>query len=311
MPVRVEIPPGLDGQRALGPDWADWLDRLPRITAEILEEWGLSREDDVAWHGYCSLVLPVRTSSGRPAAVKLTFDGDDESLHESLALQHWQGAGTVRMLRADPSRRAMLLERLRRVDLRSVDDDLACEIVAGFYQRLHVPAPPQLRTVTSYVERWLDDLAALPREAPVPRRYAEQALSLGRDLIADPASTGKMVHGDLHHENVLAADREPWLVIDPKPMSGDPHYEPEPMLRNNWEFVVETGNVRETVRRRFFTLVDVAELDEDRVRAWAIVRLVLNISWSILDAQRADRALDEDDREWITTLLTVAKAIQD
>ncbi len=295
----------------LGPEWGDWLDRLPRMTADVLDDWQLSREDDVAWHGYCSLVLPVRTAGDRPAVLKRTFDGDAAALHEPLALQHWQGAGTVRLLRADPSRRAMLLERLHREDLLTVDDGMACEVVAGFYRRLHVPAPPQLRTVTSYVQRWLADLAALPRGAPIPRRYAEQALSLGRDLVADPASTGMMVHGDLHHENVLAADREPWLVIDPKPMSGDPHYEPEPMLRNNWEFVVATGNVRETVRRRFFTLVDVAELDEDRVRAWAIVRLVLNISWSILDAQRADRRLDDDDRDWITMLLTVAKAIQD
>jgi streptomycin 6-kinase len=307
----IALPPGLDAQRELGPDWGSWLDRLPGLAAEVLDEWQLTWQSDVAWHGYCSLVLPVRTASGRSAALKLSFDGDDESLHESLALQRWGGDGAVELYRADPHRRALLLERVRREDLRTVDDDLACEVVAGLYRRLHVPAPPQLRTVTSYVEKWLDDLAGLPRSAPIPRRYAEQALVLGRDLVADPASTGVMIHGDLHHENVLAADREPWLAIDPKPMSGDPHYEPEPMLRNNWEFVVGTGSVRETLRRRFFTLVDVAGLDEDRARAWAIVRLVLNISWNLLDAQRADRPLDREDQEWVTMLLTVLKAIQD
>ena len=53
--------------------------------------------------------------------------------------------------------------------------------------------------------------------------------------MSDDASTGTMTHGDLHYANVLAADREPWLVIDPKPMSGDPHYEPAPLLWNRWD----------------------------------------------------------------------------
>ena len=88
-------------------------------------------------------------------------------------------------------------------------------------------------------------------------------MALARDLVADPASVGVIIHGDLHHHNVLAADREPWLVIDPKPMSGDPHYEPAPMLWNRWDEIV-AGNARENLRRRFHTLVDVAGLDEDR-----------------------------------------------
>jgi streptomycin 6-kinase len=309
--MSIAIPPGLEEQRALGPSWGDWLDRLPRWTSEVLAEWQLSRDRDVAWHGCCSLVLPVRTQSGRPAVLKLTYDGDDESLHEGLALQHWAGRGAIEMYRADPGRRALLLERVHREDLTTVDDDEACKVVARLYRRLHVPAPGRLRTVTSYYERWLDDLARLSRDAPLPRRYVEQALSLGRDLVTDSGSTGVVVHGDLHHENVLAADREPWLVIDPKAMSGEPAYELEPMLFNNWDFVVGTGDVRGAVRRRFFTLVDVAELDEDRARAWAIVRLIVNASWAVADAQRVDRPLDEEDREWITRMVTLAKAIQD
>ena len=107
-----------------------------------------------------------------------------------------------------------------------------------------MPALPQLRTITSYVERWTADLEALPRDAPIPRRLREQCVSLARDLVADPASVGVIIHGDLHHHNVLAADREPWLVIDPKPMSGDPHYEPAPMLWNRWDEIV-AGNARD------------------------------------------------------------------
>ncbi|WP_246456219.1 aminoglycoside phosphotransferase family protein [Nocardioides mesophilus] len=309
--MSLTLPPGLSGQAALGQDWADWLDRLPRLAVEVLEEWGLQRDGDRLWHGAASLVMPVRTDAGGPAVLKVAFDGDDESLHEPLALQHWGGRGAVRLLRADPGRRALLLERLHREDLTDLWDLDACEVVAGLYGRLHRPAMPQLRPVTSYVGRWLDALAAAGSDLPLPRRMVQQALALGRDLVADPASVGRIVHGDLHYENVLAADREPWLAIDPKPMSGDPHYEPAPMLWNRWDEVVASGDVRAATRARFHALVDAALLDEDRARDWVVVRSVVNAHWSVQDAARAGRALSAQEGSRITMCLAVAKAVQD
>jgi streptomycin 6-kinase len=313
--VPIVLPAGLEEQRLLGPDWGRWLDALPRTFADIVEEWELRRDGDDLWHGFCSLVAPVLTGDGVRAALKISWDGDDESLHEALALQHWHGDGTVRLLRADPHRRAILLERLGRRDLTEVWDLEACEIVAGLYPKVHVPAPPQLASVTSYVDRWLTDLAELPADAPIPRRPREQALSLGRDLVADPGSVGRIIHGDLHYENVLAAppaadpSRGRWLVIDPKPMSGDPHYEPAPMLWNRWDELA--GDVCGGLRRRFHTLVDQAGLDEDRARDWVVVRMVLNASWAVYDAIRGDRALDAREREWITRCIAIGKAVQD
>ena len=303
------MPAGLAAQAWLGPEWATWLETLPRTTAEVVEEWQLTYDGE-PMHGYCSLVVPVRTVSGRPAVLKVALP-DDESEHEHLALQHWHGNGAVSLLRADPHRRAMLLERLHPEDLSDVWDVEACEIVAGLYARLHVPALPQLRTLTSYVERWSADLAALPRDAPLPRRLVEQALALGRDLVADPGSTGTTIHGDLHYANVLSADREPWLVIDPKPVSGDPHYEVAPLLWNRWDEVIASGEVRSAVRRRFHTVVDVAGLDEDRARDWVVVREVHNAMWTVQDAARAGRGLDAADREQVTRCIAIAKAVQE
>ena len=240
-----------------GPEWAAFVDRLPRLLRELVEEWGLV-VDGAAQHGYCALVVPVRRDA-EPAMLKLAFP-DDESEHEALGLQRWGGHGAVRLLGADPHRRALLLERLHRTDLTSIDVLEACEVVAGLYPRLHVPALPQLRPLTTYVGQWTEDLAGLPRDAPVPHRLVQQAVSLGRDLVADDASDGVMIHSDLHYENVLAGDREPWLVIDPKPVSGDPHYEIAPMLWNRWDEAVASGDLRTAVRRRFHTLVDAAGL---------------------------------------------------
>jgi streptomycin 6-kinase len=152
------------------------------------------------------------------------------------------------------------------------------------------------------VERWTADLGALPHSAPVRRRLVEQAIALGRDLVADPASIGTVIHGDLHYENVLAADREPWLAIAPKPMNGDPHYEVAPMLWNRWDELA--GDIRGGVRRRFYALVDAARLAEDRARAWVVVRMVHNAMWELNDGPEPDPA-------WLTKCVAIAKAVQD
>jgi streptomycin 6-kinase len=214
----------------------------------------------------------------------------------------------VRLLRAGVD---LLVEKPLAVSLDGVDELEACEVVAGFYARLHVPALPRLQRLTTYIGRWTEQLARLPSDAPVPRRLVEQAVSLGRSFVEDEGTDAVMIHGDLHYQNVLAADREPWLVIDPKPMAGDPHYEVAPMLWNRWDEVVGSGNVRDAVRRRFHTIVDTAGLAEDRARDWVVVRELHNVLWTIEDAAAVNRRLDAEDREAITVAVSIAKAVQD
>ncbi len=305
MNLPFEIPSAFQAYAGRGESMAAYLDRLPGLVHDVVEEWELDH-DGPPTHGSCALAVPVRTRGGTPAMLKVGWP-HEEAQHEPLALQHWHGRGAVRLLRADPHRSALLLERLHREDLTDLWDLEACEVVAALYGRLHVPAPPQLRTLPSYVGPWTARLAALPRSAPVPRRLVEQAAVLGRDLTGDPASQGTMIHGDLHYENVLAADREPWLAIDPKPLSGDPHYEVAPMLWNRWPELA--GDVREGVRRRFTTLVDVAGLDEDRARDWVVVRMMHNALWRLEDPPDATRTVAT--RDWLTMCVTIAKAVQD
>ena len=299
------LPAAVSAMAQRGPDWARWVDGLPALQRGVVEEWAL-RPDGTPTSGHVSLVLPVRSSAGRPAVLKLGFP-DEESEHEHLALQHWRGAGTVQLLRADPRRGALLLERLHDESLSEVGDLEACETVAAAYARLHRPPLPQLRRLSALLDRWQQQLAAVPRRAPVPHRLVQQAAGIARDFAADPATDSALLHGDLHYDNVLAGDREPWLVIDPKPLAGDPHYEPAPMLWNRWDEVVASGDVRDAVRRRFHTLVDAAGLDEDRARDWAVLRVVLNAVWEVRDAS-AGRPVDE---RLVTVNVSVAKAVQE
>lgn len=290
-----------------GPGWTAWLDRLPALVADLLAEWELLADGD-PWHGYCSVVLPVRTRAGAGAALKLTWPDDTESALEHLALGHWGGRGAVDLLRADPHRRALLLERLTTTDLAEVWDVEACEVVAGFYGRLHVPAPPSFGRLSDQVRRWEAQLADLPRTSPLPRRMVTHARSLARRFAADEATDGRLVHTDLHYGNVLADAAGRWVVIDPKPLSGDPHAELSPMLLNRFEELA--GDVRGGLRRRFETLVDTALLDEDRARDWVVLRTVVNAAWTVAEAADDERDLEPAEQEWITRCLTVAKAVQ-
>lgn len=250
-----------------------WLDRLADVVRDLLEEWSLTPDGEAA-HGNTAVVAPVRTADGEAAVLKVVRP-HWEAEHEALALQTWGGRGAVRLLRADPKRFALLLERLHTEDLSELWDVQACEIVGGFYRRLHIAAPPQLRTLSAQAARWASELGERERRLPVPPRMVEQARSIARDLANDEATDGTLIHTDLHYENVLRGDREEWLVIDPKPLSGDPHYELAPMLWNRFDEYA--GRIRDGVRDRFFALVDSAELDEDRARAWAVLRLVVNV----------------------------------
>jgi streptomycin 6-kinase len=296
----TELPDGVRAMAARGPQWERWIDGLSPLIRGHLEQWDV-RPDGAATHGSRAIVLPVRTSDGAPAIMKVGFP-DDDSEHEHLVLRRWGGKGSVRLLRAEPRRRVLLLERLRPGNLTTLTDVEACEVVAGLYRRVHVPAMPQLGSLASRVQRWIRGFEGLPRGAQIPRRLVDQAISLGDELSADTADAGCVLHGDLHYGNVLAADREPWLVIAPKPLNGDPHFELAPMLWHRWDELA--GNVRDGIRARFHTLVDVAGLDEERARAWVIVRVVHEATRTLTRPPVTDTA-------GLTQCVAIAKAVQD
>ena len=210
------------------------------------------------------------------------------------------------MLRADPGRGLLLLERASARDLSHVPAVDACRVVAAMYGQLHRPALPQLDRLSDIVARWSSEFRALPAASPVPRRFVEQASALASDFATDPATDGTLIHADLHYANVLAAQREPWLAIDPKPLSGDPCFEVPPMMWNRWDEIDEGDGVRAGVRHRMDTIVSGADLDPDRVRDWMIVRALDYVKESL-----TGRAPNTLDRDWITRCVTVIKAVQD
>ena len=290
---------------AVEPERADWLERLPGLAADVVAEWELMVEGDPTY-GEAAVVLPVRTPAGQDAVLKLGWP-DPHPRHEHLALRAWAGAGAVQLLRADPHRCVLLLERAQRdCDLHSVPVLAACETVADLYSRLHRPAIPQLDRLSHRAAHWAGRLEHIAGSGLLPRRFVLQGRGLAADLAADPATDGTLLHTNLHYGNVLAADREPWLAIGPRPVSGDPHYEVAPLLWHRWSEVQASPSARGAILDRFQTAVDAAGLVEDRARAWVIVRQLVSVM-AVLDATECGVPMD---RTRITIATTILKAVQ-
>lgn len=281
-----------------GPTGADWAATVDRLARECIDGWDLAVSGP-PMTGWTAVVHPVvrRGAESEPLVLKVGWP-HVESAQEHLALRAWDGRGAVRLVAADPARGALLLERLdANRDLQPVDIDEACAVVGSLYRELHVPAPPTIRTVTAYLDPYL---TRLRQRTDLPRRVITRVTGLARDLLAEPEPR-VLLHTDLHYQNVLAADRAPWLAIDPKPLSGPAAYELHPLLRNRIDEMGTGAALRWSVRHRLEVACEAAGMDEDLARLWCIVRCGIEILWAAVD----------DDAVELSKNLTLLKALDD
>ncbi len=182
----------------------------------------------------------------------------------------------------------MLLERLDATrTLASInDDDMAMSILADLLARLvAVPAPRGLRSLGDIASEMADQApqAIMKLVDPADRQHLRNWASAVAELAGEPGD--RMLHWDLHYDNVLAAQREPWIAIDPEPLAGDPGFDLWPALDSRWDDVMAKGDTLRIVRRRFDLLTDVLGLDRARATGWTLGRLLQNTLWDIDDGR--------------------------
>ncbi|TPQ22714.1 aminoglycoside phosphotransferase family protein [Streptomyces sporangiiformans] len=285
--IRVEVPDAFAASYSgSGASGRAWIAALPGLAAGCLDRWAL-RLDGPAGHGMASLVLPVTRADGTPAVLKLQQVTED-SADAARGLRAWNGNGAVRLLDHDPDTGTMLLERLDATrSLASVTDDTAAtRILAELMARLvAVPAPQGVRRLADIAAAMLGQA---PRAVPALRDPVEQRLlrtcaSAVADLTGEAGD--QLLHWDLHYDNILAGQREPWLAIDPEPLAGDPGFDLWPALDSRWESVVASGDVTGTVLRRFDQLTEALGLDRRRASGWTLGRVLQNTLWDIEDGR--------------------------
>ncbi|WP_369170290.1 aminoglycoside phosphotransferase family protein [Streptomyces sp. R28] len=251
---------------------------LPDLTADFLGRWELT-VDGRPMHGVTALVLPVLRPDGTPAVLKLQLL-DEESEGEPVALRVWDGDGAVRLLDHDEPTGTMLLERLDSSRMLAHHPDLheSVLIIARLLAHLtSVPAPAGLRRLGDIAQDMLERTPRALEHIPDPqaRRIVADCAAAVREVAGEPGD--RLLHWDLHDENVLACERSPWLAIDPKPLAGDPGFELWPALDNRFD--------ADDVRWRFDAMTDVLGLDRARARAWTYGRLLQNCLWDIEDGR--------------------------
>lgn len=271
LPANLVAAARSDRSRAL----RDWVGRLAETICEAAERWSLRLGEPYQPGGQCSWVAPARNARGEDLVLKVTWR-HDEALHEADGLRAWAGRGTVVLHDAHVSddTGVLLLERCRpgttlAQDTPEPDRDV---VIAALLTRLWT-APTDghpFRPLQAMCDTWTASFER--RLAVVPGVLDPGLARAGIDLFRDlPGSAERQVLlcTDLHAENVLAAEREPWVVIDPKPYVGDPTYDPLQHLLNCDERLA--SDPIGLVAR----MADLLALDADRLRAWLFARCVI------------------------------------
>ena len=260
-----------------------WLAALPSLIEEVRAYFGLRLSPPLPG-GTCSWVAPAELPDGTPAIVKIGWP-HREMLGEPEALRLWDGRGAARLLAHDRQRHALLLERCEPGQQLARSNGSAesrlrtgCAVLRKLWQ---VPPPPdgRIEPLAQVAVEW----AELAERRMAARRpgYDPGLVAEGvRLLCVLPASAERTVvlHGDFNPTNVLSASRTGWLAIDPKPMVGDPAYDPWPLLEQIDPPLAYPGS-GPVLRERLALLAGELALPAERIAAWAVARLVQEALW--------------------------------
>jgi len=173
----------------------------------------------------------------------------------------------VRLLEADDDLGAMLLERCQPgTPLRSLPEPEQDPVISGLLRRLwRAPSPPHpFRPLSAMLKCWSDETQAQADQWP-DAGLVREGLRLFEEL-PRTAPVEVLLATDLHAGNVLRAEREPWLAIDPKPFLGDPAYDSTQHLLNC------DARLRRDPHGTIRRMSDLLGLDPERIRLWTFAR---------------------------------------
>jgi streptomycin 6-kinase len=268
-----------------GLEGAAWLKRIPELIRRAERNWSITTERPFELS--YNYVAPAVMRDGAHVVLKIGFPGDNEFQTEIDSLLLFEGEATPRLLEYDRDYATMLLERiepgssLERVN----DDQQATRILATVARELYRPLTGAHNFPS--VADWSEGFARLRTlfdgsTGPLPSRIVEEAEELYAELIESMTLPG-LVHGDLHHGNVLSGTRKPWIVIDPKGVAAELAFETAAMLRNPYSKLETCTNLNQLLNARIIILSDELEIEAERIRKWGFAHTVLSAIWSIED----------------------------
>ena len=286
-----------------GAEGEAWLRSLNATAEACAARWSLEVGPPLLPLSY-NYVAHATRADGSRLVLKVCFP-DAEAATERDALRLFDGRGAVHMLDSDEERGALLLERLepgtKLADSCETDDEGATSSAVSVMRSLRRPAPREhdFPSVTRWGEGFKRHRVNFGGATdPLPARLFNEAEALFRDL-NDSSAEPVLLHGDLHHENILAARRGPWLAVDPKGVVGEPAYEVGALLRNPIGQILAWPNLARVMERRISQLSDELGFKRERVRGWGLSQAMLAAVWSCEDGMR-------DHAQWVACAETIA-----
>ncbi|MGH3490159.1 MAG: aminoglycoside phosphotransferase family protein [Actinopolymorphaceae bacterium] len=268
-----------------------WLESLPGLVDEFLQRWDCTPTSPTI-RGGVGIILAVRRHDGTPAVLKISFTHPGNR-YEANAFATWDGRGAVLLYERDDAKFAMLLEQAEWQTLEDLGDvDEATAVAGRLARRLAVPAPPDLPRLSDQAAEWEQSLR---RNADMTDRLSKRALGAAVATIQDlgDKQPDTMVHGDLHFRNVVRAQREPWLVVDPKGFVGDRAFDALTVLALGADSLREAGDLGAELRRRLAIFADAAEIERERAVRWVQARTVMGVR----------RGREHGDASWVLPFL--------
>jgi streptomycin 6-kinase len=267
---------GVSGER--------WLKGLPALVAEFEKRWSLTIENTWPNPSYNFVSFGLQ-GDGTEVVLKLGLP-NPELTNEIEVLRHYGGQGAVRLIDSDSANGAILLERLRPGQtLETMDEKKATIIAAKTMRRLLKPATSRHPFPT--VSKWALGLGRLRERfdgatGPLPARLVEKAESLFEDL-AKSSEQDILLHGDLHHQNILLKGTNEWLAIDPQGVIGEASYETARFLHNPIPGFLEMSCPGDVLLKRISIFADILRIDVERILGWGFFDTVLAAWWCIED----------------------------
>ncbi len=215
---------------------------------------------------------------------------------ELEAVRQAAGPGFVRLIDADPSISIMMLERIRpgTTLLDAGLSDAESTRIGAAKMREFWREPERDGDLIS-LERWAKELhshdpAAYPHFSTSVRELLAMGKAIAHDLLASPRSRS-MLHGDLHHQNILRDEEERWITIDPKGLIGERGYDIATWMMNPWG-APRCDDYVDIANRRLDIFAEELGEDRDRLAQWAVFHAALSLCWSLDAEQPEDREGD-------------------
>jgi len=282
-----------------------WLDHLPTLLDMYERRWNMTIGIPVPNLSF-NYVAPVVLADGTEAILKTGLT--DEFPSQPEALKHFDGCGMTHLLAYDEQDEVMLMERLKPgLSLRTVEsDEAAISVAIEVMRKLWRPLPSEHYPFPT-IQDWGEGFARLRKmynggTGPFPAAIFDKAEKLYAEMSASMSEV-VLLHGDLHQDNILSAEREAWLAVDPKGVIGEPAYETGSLLRNFWPDILAVPDPKRLMARRIDQFSAELGFERERIYNWAFSQAVLSVVWNVEDNREI-----EDEGLYFVELLDAIKS---